>query len=113
MTWGTVDDADLEAIEPETSSSPLWILGIALFFCVLGFATRLFWGMGGAVAGYVLGLVAFACILVFRRRHGVLSQTTYLEPPAGLNALLIGAFSFTLLEIFFAVWPMATAVSRR
>ena len=113
MTWGTVEDSGVDVIEIETSSSPLWILGIALFLDLSGLASRFFWGMSGAVAGYVLGLAALTCILVFRRRHGVLSQTTYMDPPPGLNGLLIGVFLFTVAEVIIAVLPIATAVSRR
>lgn len=113
MTWGTADEPATKIEEIPTADAPVWILLIALLSGVLGFAASVFYGLGGAVAGYVLGLAAFSCILVFRRRYGVLSQTSYVNEPAGLNALVVGTFIFTAVEIVIAVWPIATEVSRR
>jgi hypothetical protein len=112
MTWGTADDLTQSDSEIATANSPVWILGLAFTLGLIGFATTFFLGMGGAVAGYIFGLAAFTCILVFRRLHGVLSQTSFVNQPGGLNAFVTGAFAFTVLEVIVAVWPIATEVSR-
>jgi hypothetical protein len=112
MTWGTADDHTHAEVEIASVNSPIWILGLAFAFGLIGFATRFFFGMGGAVTGYVLGLASFSCILFFRRRHGVLSQTSFMNQPSGLNALVTGVFVFTVVEVVVSVWPIATEVSR-
>ena len=112
MTWGTTEDHAEGDTEISTANSPVWILGIAFALGLLGFAARLFFGMGGAFVGYFFGLVAFTCILVFRRRHGVLSQTSFMNQPGGLNAFVSGVFLFTVVEVVVSVWPIATEVSR-
>lgn len=112
MTWGTTEDHAQGDTEISTANSPVWILGLAFALALIGFASRFFLGMGGAVAGYLLGLAAFTCILVFRRRHGVLSQTSFVNQPGGLNAFVTGVFLFTVVEVFVSVWPIATEVSR-
>ena len=112
MTWGTTEDLTQGETEIVSANSPVWILGAAFAFGLVGFASTFFFGMGGAVAGYVFGLTAFTCILIFRRRHGVLSQTSFVNQPGGLNAFVTGVFLFTVVEVFVSVWPIATEVSR-
>lgn len=113
MSWETAGDHLNEDGAIPLANAPLWILGLALVFGLFGFATTLFFGMGGAVVGYSAGLAGFTCILLFRRRHGVLSQTSFMNQPPGLNAFVTGVFLFTVVEVFVSVWPIATQVSRR
>lgn len=112
MSWATSEDLSQGETEIASANAPVWILGVAFTLGLIGFATTFFFGMGGAVIGYVFGLGAFTSILLFRRRHGVLSQTSFVNQPAGLNALVTGVFLFTVVEVFVSVWPIATEVSR-
>jgi hypothetical protein len=113
MTWLEPDSDTSTQIMIETRQSPVWILGVAFLLTLIGLTASIFLGTAGSVGGYVLGLLAFSAILLFRRRHGVLSQTAFVDTPSGLSALLVAVFGFTVVEIVLAVWPIATEVSRR
>jgi hypothetical protein len=113
MSWASIDGAPSDARSPiPETSAPTWMLGIVLLLDVMAVAIRLFWGLGGAGVGYFLGLSAFTLILVFRRRHGVLSQTSFVNAPPGLTQMVVVSFLVSVVVVLYCVWPIATEVSR-
>lgn len=111
-SYSSGDPMDAEMAEFDASSSPVWLLAIAAFAVVAGFITWTFWGFSGAVAGYACALVAFASILMFRRRDTVLRQTSYVVAMPGVRVLLPVLLGATIAVMVVSVIRIATELSR-
>jgi len=113
MSWTSPPlDAPGADEAPAPARAPLWLLGLAAAVALVALVARLFWGLTGAGVGYLLTLLAFVLILVFRRRYGVLTQTSFVHEPPGLAQMVVFLTVATAALMAFTVWPIATEISR-
>lgn len=113
MSWDQTS-AEVESTGdlPAAARAPLWLLGLVVVVDLVALVIRMFWGLSGAGVGYLLALTAFVLILVFRRRYGVLTQTSFVQEPPGLAQTVVLLSVVTVVLVAFTVWPIATEISR-
>ncbi len=108
--FGAAPDGEMS--EFSVATSPVWLMAVAAVAVIAGLVTWMFWGFSGAVIGYVCTLIAFAAILLFRRRDTVLRQTSYVAAVPGVRAMLPVLLGATIAVMVLSVVRIATELSR-